>query len=178
MATPTTPASKTPAPTTPGPATAAPHPAAPPPTAGRGAQDLLRTVLRIDSWGTAAFGVVLLAGGSALSGPLGLPTTWSVPFGIAMLGGAAALALIAGYPRIPARLTQTVIAANTLSCLALLLLPFTNALPLTTPGTAFLLIGAVVVAVFAALEYRGYCRGGGRGSRSARATTAPPAPSG
>ncbi|MEI5132359.1 hypothetical protein RB199_09485 [Streptomyces libani] len=168
MATPTTPASKTPgpkppAPTTPGPATAAPHPAAPPPAAGRGAQDLLRTVLRIDSWGTAAFGVVLLAGGSALSGPLGLPTTWSVPFGIAMLGGAAALALIAGYPRIPARLTQTVIAANTLSCLALLLLPFTNALPLTTPGTAFLLIGAVVVAVFAALEYRGYCRGGRAG---------------
>ncbi|MGY5124035.1 hypothetical protein [Streptomyces nigrescens] len=153
MATPTTPA-----PMTPGPAPAAPRPAAGRPTPG-----LLRTVLRIDSWSTAAFGVVLLAGGSALSGPLGLPTTWSVPFGIAMLGGAAALALIAGYPCIPAHLTRTVIAANTLSCLALLLLPFTDALPLTTPGTVFLLIGAAVVAVFAALEYRGYCGGGRAG---------------
>ncbi|MGW3007428.1 hypothetical protein ACWC9R_01110 [Streptomyces sp. NPDC001219] len=116
----------------------------------------LRTALRIDSWSTAAFGVVLLAAGSPLSGPLGLPITWSVPFGIAMLGGAAALALIAGYPRIPARLTLTVITANALSALALLLLPLTGLLPLTTLGTAFLLTGAAAVAVFAGLEYRGY----------------------
>ena len=75
-----------------------------------------------------------------------------------MLGGAAALALIAGYPRIPARLTLTVIAANTLSCLALLLLPFTDALPLTGLGTAFLLVGALVVALFAELEYLGHRR--------------------
>ncbi|MEK8142867.1 hypothetical protein NKH18_13805 [Streptomyces sp. M10(2022)] len=69
------------------------------PAADSAAPDLLRISLRIDSWSTAVFGVVMLVGSELLSGPLGLPKTWSIPFGIAMLGGAAALALIAGYPR-------------------------------------------------------------------------------
>ncbi|MFI2263084.1 hypothetical protein [Streptomyces tubercidicus] len=142
--------------------TPAARPAAEHPTPGhpdRPTPNLLRTALRTDSWSTAAFGVFLLAAGGPLSGPLGLPTTWSIPFGIAMLGGAASLALIAGYPRIPTHLTLTVITANTLSSLALLLLPFTGLLPLTGLGTTFLLIGALVVAAFAALEYGGYRRG-------------------
>ncbi|WHM41017.1 hypothetical protein [Streptomyces sp. BPTC-684] len=122
------------------------------------APDLLRTTLRIDSWSTAAFGVFLLAGAKWLSGPLGLPVAWAVPFGIAMLGGAAALALIAGYPRIPARLAAAVVVGNTLSCAALVVLPFTDVIPLTAAGTAFLLVGALVVAVFAEAEFVGYRR--------------------
>ncbi|GAA2382616.1 hypothetical protein GCM10010420_00690 [Streptomyces glaucosporus] len=116
---------------------------------------LLRTVLRVDGWSTALFGVVLLAGGGLLDGPLGLPLAWSVPFGVAMLGGAAALGLIAGYPRIPPRLSAAVVAGNALSCAALLILTFSGALPLTGPGTAFMLTGAAVVAVYAGLEYAG-----------------------
>lgn len=125
---------------------------------GGGSQDRLRTVLRIDGWSTGAFGVVLLAGGKALGEPLGLPTSWSVPFGVAMLGGAAALGLIAGYPRIPARLALTVVAGNALSCLAILVLLAVGAMPLTGPGVAFMLVGAVVVAVYAVLEYLGHRR--------------------
>ncbi|MER5968377.1 hypothetical protein ABT112_01270 [Streptomyces sp. NPDC002055] len=138
------------------------------PAAGGATPDLLRTSLRIDSWGTAAFGVLLLVGSPWLDGPLGLPASWSVPLGIAMLGGAAALALIAGYPRIPERLSATVVVANALSCPLLLLLAFSDLVPLTAAGTVFLVIGAVVVAVFAELEFVGHRRARGDG-RSAPA---------
>jgi hypothetical protein len=87
-----------------------------------GTSDLLRGSLRIDGWGTAVFGVVMLVGGQWLTGPLGLPSAWFVPVGIAMLGGAAALGLIAGYPRIPPRLAGCAIAGNALSGLAILTL--------------------------------------------------------
>ncbi|MEV5596810.1 hypothetical protein [Streptomyces sp. NPDC052496] len=125
---------------------------------GTGRADLLRTVLRTDSWSTAAFGVFLLAGSKALSAPFGIPTAWSVPIGIAMLGGAAALALIAGYPRIPTGPAAAVIAGNALSFLAMLLLTFSGLLPLTGLGTVFLVTGAVVVAGYAVLEYVGLRR--------------------
>ncbi|MET8681883.1 hypothetical protein ABZW18_30970 [Streptomyces sp. NPDC004647] len=126
--------------------------------AGSAAPDLLRTSLRIDSWNTAAFGVIMLAGSKWLSDPLGLPTTWSVPFGIAMLGGAAALGLIVGYPRIPSGLAATVVVVNAVSCVGLILLAFTGVLPLTGLGSAFMVVGAVVVAVFAELEFIGLRR--------------------
>lgn len=128
------------------------------PAADSAASDLLRTSLRIDSWSTAVFGVVMLVGSTWLSDPLGLPTAWSIPFGIAMLGGAAALALIAGYPQIPPRLAATVVVGNLLSCVALLLLAFTGAIPLTGLGVAFMVVGAVVVAIFAELELVGLRR--------------------
>ncbi|WP_246080597.1 hypothetical protein [Nonomuraea mesophila] len=119
----------------------------------------LRLILRIDGWSTAVFGVVMLAAGPALSGPLGLPTAWSVPFGVAMLGGAAALGLIAGYPRIPPRHAAFVVAGNALSCVALLLLAFSGLIPLTGLGVAFLLAGALVVAVYAARSNSPACAG-------------------
>jgi len=129
-------------------------------TVDDGAADPLRRILRIDGWSTAVFGVVLLAAGQPLSGLLGLPTAWSVPFGVAMLGGAAALGLIAGHPRIPVRYVVMVITGNTLSCAALVVLAFARVMPLTVWGVAFLLTGAVVVATYAGLEFRGLRRAG------------------
>ncbi|MDF2707960.1 MAG: hypothetical protein K0R62_3612 [Nonomuraea muscovyensis] len=120
--------------------------------------DLLHRVLRIDGWSTAVFGVVLLAGAVPLREPLGLPTSWSVPFGVAMLGGAAALGLIAGHPRISVRHAACAVAGNAVSCVALLALVFSGVLPLTGLGVVFMLSGAAVVAVYAALEYAGLRR--------------------
>ncbi|WP_040688384.1 hypothetical protein [Nocardia vinacea] len=122
--------------------------------------DYLRTVLRLDGWGTGVFGVVMLAGAAALSGPLGLPTAWSIPFGVAMVGGGLALLLIAGYPDLVPGHTVAVIRVNVVSALALVVLPFSGLLDLTGLGVAFLLIGAVWVAVFAALEASGVRRAG------------------
>ncbi|WP_211370217.1 hypothetical protein [Nonomuraea turkmeniaca] len=78
--------------------------------------------------------------------------------GVAMLGGAAALGLIAGYPRIPVRYVVLVIAGNTLSCAALALLMVARVMPLTGFGMEFTLAGAVVVAVYAGLEFLGLRR--------------------
>ncbi|PSK95970.1 hypothetical protein CLV63_113133 [Murinocardiopsis flavida] len=133
------------------------------PAVGGTGSELLRTILRVDGWSTGVFGAVMLAGAVSLSGPLGLPTSWSIPFGVAMLGGAAALALIAGYPRIPVRLAATVVAGNALSGAALLVITFTGIVPLTGLGIAFMVVGALVVAVFAGFEYFGLRRAQGAG---------------
>ncbi|WP_188192563.1 hypothetical protein [Nonomuraea sp. SYSU D8015] len=128
------------------------------PVADGNGSDLLRRILRIDGWSTAVFGVVMLALAQPLSGPLGLPTAWSIPFGVAMLGGAVALVLIAGYPRIPARHVAFVVAGNGLSGVALVALAFADVIPLTGLGVAFMLVGALVVAVYAGLELIGLRR--------------------
>ncbi|MER7789554.1 hypothetical protein [Streptomyces sp. NPDC097640] len=120
--------------------------------------DLLRTTLRVDSWSTGAFGVVMLAGATWFDGLLGLPVSWSVALGIAMLGGAAVLALIAGYERIPARPAGAVVVVNTLSCVGLVVLACTDVVGLTGLGRAFMVVGAVVVAVFGEFEFVGLRR--------------------
>ncbi|MEU1956466.1 hypothetical protein [Nocardia rhamnosiphila] len=120
--------------------------------------DLLRRTLRLDGWGTGAFGVLMLAGAVPLQDPLGFPTSWSVPFGVAMLGGALVLLLIAGYPVVSPRHATGVVAFNSLCVLGLLALPFSGLLELTGAGVAFVLIGALIVAAFAALEYAGLRR--------------------
>ncbi|MGY0058466.1 hypothetical protein ACWY4P_18260 [Streptomyces sp. LZ34] len=120
--------------------------------------DLLRTTLRVDSWSTAVFGVVMLVGATSFDGLLGLPVSWSVAFGIAMLGGAAVLALIAGYPRIPTRLGAAVVVVNTLSCVGLVVLACTDVVELTGLGRAFMVVGAVAVAAFGEFEFVGLRR--------------------
>ncbi|GAJ86231.1 hypothetical protein NBRGN_107_00250 [Nocardia brasiliensis NBRC 14402] len=110
--------------------------------------------------GTGVFGAVLLAGAPALRDPLGLPTAWSVPFGVAMLGGALALLLIAGYPEIPFGQACAVVAVNALSAMGMVVLALSGLIGLTGLGVAFLLVGAGVVATFAAVEYTGIRRAG------------------
>jgi hypothetical protein len=122
--------------------------------------DFLRTVLRLDGWGTGAFGIVMLAGAAALSGPLGLPTAWSIPFGVAMVGGGIALLLIAGYPELVPGHASAVVGVNAVSAVALVALAFSGVIDLTGLGVVFLLIGAVWVAIFAVLEARGVRRAG------------------
>lgn len=120
--------------------------------------DLLRRVLRVDGWGTGAFGILMLAAAAPLRDPLGLPTSWSIPFGVAMVGGGLVLLLIAGYPVISRRYATAVVAVNTVSVLGMLVLAASGLLPLTAAGVVFLLAGAAVVAVFAAVESLGLRR--------------------
>lgn len=120
--------------------------------------DLLRRVLRVDGWGTGAFGILMLATAVPLRDPLGLPTSWSLPFGVAMVGGGLVLLLVAGYPVISRQYATAVVAVNTVSVLGMLALAGSGLLPLTAAGVAFLLAGAAVVAVFAAVECLGLRR--------------------
>ncbi len=87
-----------------------------------------------------------------------MPVAFSVAFGIYQIGGAAALALIAGYPVIPDGLAWTVVAVNAASAVACVVVAFGDMVSLTGFGVAFMLIGALIVTVYAALEYSGLRR--------------------
>ncbi|GGX47870.1 hypothetical protein [Streptomyces chryseus] len=119
---------------------------------------LLRLVLRVDSVSTAVMGVVLIAAVGPLGSATGMPVAFSVGFAIYQLGGAAALALVAGYPVIPSGLVWAVIAVNALSAVACVVVAFGDMVPLTGFGVVFMLAGALIVAVYAALEYAGLRR--------------------
>lgn len=117
---------------------------------------LLPTALRVDGWSTGIFGIAMVVSAPLLRDPLGLPVPVSLLFGAAMLTGGAALLVIAR--RGPARFATAVIAANALSAIGMTALAYADVLALTTSGTAFLLVGAALVATFAAIEYVGLRR--------------------
>ncbi|MBK0373842.1 MULTISPECIES: hypothetical protein [Streptomyces] len=132
-------------------------PAAPPASAADPAR-FLRLVLRVDSVSTAVMGLVLVAAAAPLGSLTGMPVAFAVGFGIFQLGGAASLALIAGYPVIPLALARTVVAVNAVCAVGCLVTAFADVVPLNGTGVVFLLIGAVIVAVYTALQYTGLRR--------------------
>lgn len=132
-------------------------PAAPPASAADPAR-FLRLVLRVDSVSTAVMGLVLVAAAAPLGSLTGMPVAFAVGFGIFQLGGAASLALIAGYPVIPLALARTVVAVNAVCAVGCLVTAFADVVPLNGTGVVFLLIGAVIVAVYTVLQYTGLRR--------------------
>ncbi|MFD5177130.1 hypothetical protein ACFWM1_15055 [Nocardia sp. NPDC058379] len=110
----------------------------------------LTTVLRVDGWSTALFGVVLTVSAPLLREPLGLPTPLSLLFGVVLVAGGAALLAIAR--RGPHRYARPVVAVNAASALGMTALACSGLLPLTGLGVGFLLTGAALVAMYAALE--------------------------
>ncbi|MFJ6444459.1 hypothetical protein [Streptomyces sp. NPDC091649] len=127
---------------------------APAPDAAR----FLRLVLRVDSVSTAVMGVVLVAAAVPLGSATGMPVVFCVAFGIFQIGGAASLALVAGYPVIPPALARTVVAVNSLCAVGCAVTAFAGFVPLNGFGVVFLLIGALIVAVYTALQYTGLRR--------------------
>ncbi|MFJ2024514.1 hypothetical protein ACIODW_12015 [Streptomyces sp. NPDC087897] len=128
------------------------------PSPATDAARFLRLVLRVDSASTAVMGLVLVAAAAPLGSLTGMPVAFAVAFGIFQLGGAACLALIAGYPVIPAALARTVVAVNAVCATGCLVTAFADVMPLNGTGVVFLLIGAVIVAVHTGLQYTGLRR--------------------
>ncbi|WP_097869785.1 hypothetical protein [Streptomyces sp. rh34] len=124
----------------------------------RDAARFLRLVLRVDSVSTAVMGVVLVAAAGPLGSATGMPVSFAVAFGIFQIGGAASLALIAGYPVIPPALARTVVAVNALCAVGCVVTAFADFVPLNGFGVVFLLIGALIVTVYSALQYTGLRR--------------------
>ncbi|MGS2809844.1 hypothetical protein [Nocardia sp. MW-W600-9] len=116
-------------------------------------RDPLPAVLRVDGWSTALFGVGLTLCAPLLRTPLGLPTALSLLFGAVMITGGAALLSLAR--RGPHRYGRLVVAVNAASAVGMTALAGSGLLPLTALGIGFLLTGAVLVAIFAALEFAG-----------------------
>ncbi|MFF7007666.1 hypothetical protein ACFY9Y_09310 [Streptomyces fimicarius] len=118
----------------------------------------LRLVLRVDGVSTAVMGVVLIAAAAPLGSATGMPVAFAVAFGVFQIGGAACLALIAGYPVIPPALARTVVAVNALCAVGCVVMAFADFMPLNGFGTVFLMIGALIVTVYTALQYMGLRR--------------------
>lgn len=121
------------------------------PTASRAAAR--RRLLVLDGAVSGASGAVLLAGATALDGPLGASTALLVGLGAFFLPYAASLAVLVrlGSPVIPVRLVGV---GNLSWCVLGIVLVATDALGLATPGDAFGVAQALVVGVLGALQLR------------------------
>ncbi|MCP9957568.1 MULTISPECIES: hypothetical protein [Streptomyces] len=118
----------------------------------------LRTVLRVDGVSTAVTGAVLVAAAGPLGTATGMPVAFSVVFGVLQLCGAAVLLGIARRPVPRPPLVRGVVAVNGVSAVACAAVAFGGVLPLSGFGVVFMSAGALVVAVYAVLEWAGLRR--------------------
>ena len=119
---------------------------------------LLRLALKLDAVATGALAVLGLAAASLLDGLLGTPASLLWPIGLALLVYAAAIWVIGTRPRISRPAAWSAVVLNLLWVAASVATVLAGWLPLTTLGTAFVLIQAVAVLVFADLQYLGLRR--------------------
>ena len=123
--------------------------------AGAGDQGrLLRRSLLLDAVASGAMGVLLAAGGALLDDPLGIPAAVLVPVGGFLLAYAAGLWLLGSRPRPSRPAVRMVVAGNLLWVVAVVAGWWSP----TGAGTAFLLLQAAAVAVFAELQVTGLRR--------------------
>ncbi|MFI1826039.1 hypothetical protein ACH41E_06225 [Streptomyces sp. NPDC020412] len=119
---------------------------------------MLRLVVRVDGVSTAVMAAILIVAAGPLGDLTGMPAAFTYGFGAYQLAGAAVLLLIARLPVIRPVIARTVITVNLLSGVGCVALAFADPLSLTDFGFVFLLVGAVVVTVYAALEQVGLRR--------------------
>ncbi|TWD80943.1 hypothetical protein FB561_2041 [Kribbella amoyensis] len=113
----------------------------------------LTQVLRLDAVASGGLGVLLLAAGWALDGPLGLPLGLSLGAGAFLLLWAAALLMIGRGPALNRTAVTEVIVVNVAWVIASLALLFL--VDLTGLGIAFVIAQAAAVGLFAELQLTG-----------------------
>ena len=117
----------------------------------------LRLALRLDAVATGAGGLLCLAGGSALDGPLGIPFVLLAAVG-ALLILFAAFVWVAGSRRTSGRAVWTIIAINAAYATGCVAVVATGLFSLTALGVSFVLVQAAAVALFAILQLIGLRR--------------------
>jgi hypothetical protein len=118
----------------------------------------LRRVLMADAATSGAMGLLLLAAGGILERQLGGPAWLLNLSAVVLLPFAGLLIYLATRERIAAPAVWAVIAANLIWVADSLLLVLSGWVALTTLGIAFIVAQAIVVAIFAELEYVGLRR--------------------
>lgn len=116
----------------------------------------LRRALLADAVASAATGLLMAAGAGVLDGLLGLPTALLREAGILLLPYAALVGWLGTRARLPEAVVWTVIIGNvawTAASIGLFVLLAPTAL-----GYAFVIAQAVVVGLFAELQYIGLRR--------------------
>jgi hypothetical protein len=128
---------------------------------------LLRVALKLDAVVTGANGLAYLAFADLLDGPLGLPVELLRPVGAFLLVFAGLVWLVASRPAVSRPAVLAVIDANALWAVASVVLVATDAFTPTTGGAVWMVLQALVVGAFAALQAMGLrrepARGAGRG---------------
>ena len=114
--------------------------------------DPVRTALRLDAVVTGANGAAYLAAAPLLTDLLGVPSGALRGLSAALLVFSAGVWLVAARPRVSGAATEVVVGANLLWAAASVAAVVTDRFPLTTAGTAWVLLQAAVVAGFAALQ--------------------------
>jgi hypothetical protein len=122
---------------------------------------LLRFAFLADAAGSGAVGLLMLAGGGALSPVLGLPAALLQAAGAVCLGWAALMAWMGRRDALPGWSVWAVIGLNLVWVADSLLLLASGWVAPTGLGTAFVLAQAVAVLGFAALQWAGLRRSPG-----------------
>jgi hypothetical protein len=125
---------------------------------------LLRQALLADAVISGASALLMLGGAGLLTGLLGLPPTLLRAAGLVLLPYVAFVGWLGTRPAMPSLAVWAVVTLNGLWAVGCLELMLTGSVAPTSLGVAFLLIQAVTVLVFSALQYVGLMR-----SRSAAA---------
>lgn len=118
----------------------------------------LRLALKLDAVATGALAVLGLAAAPLLDSMLGTPSSLLLPVGLFLLVFAAAVWLIGTRPQVSRVAAWSVVALNLLWVVGSVAAVVAGWLPLTTLGTAFVLVQAVAVLVFADLQILGLRR--------------------
>ncbi|HEX5830037.1 MAG TPA: hypothetical protein VFY16_03580 [Gemmatimonadaceae bacterium] len=113
----------------------------------------LRTVLLLDAAATSATGLLLAVGAGPLAPVLGLPAGLLRGAGVVLLPFAAALAWLATRPGVMRRAVWTIVVANLLWVVDSALLLLGGWFDPTQLGHAFVSAQALVVALFAGLQW-------------------------
>jgi len=119
---------------------------------------LLSRALKADAVASAASGLLMFAGAGILDGIAGLPTALLRYAGLFLLPYAALVGWMGFRASLPRWLVWTVILGNTAWAAESVLLAFSGWVQPTGPGIAFILAQALVVALFAGLQFLGLQR--------------------
>ena len=134
----------------------------------QGRYPALDKALWLDAAATGAMGALLLLGAGVIDGLLGIPSLALRWAGGVLVPYAGLLVWAARQPRAPRPVLWLIVGGNIAWSVASVLLVLGGWLALTSLGTALVLAQAMVVALFAVLEYQGM-----RGGMPALASAAP-----
>lgn len=115
----------------------------------------LRRVLLADAAAAAAAGLLMTAAAGLLSGPLGLPVALLQAAGLLLLPFAAFIGWLATRSHMSRGAVWTVVVANAIWAVDSVLLLFSGWITPTAAGQAFIIGQALLVGLFAELEYFG-----------------------
>jgi hypothetical protein len=122
---------------------------------------LLRLAFMADAAGSGAVGLLMLAGGAALSPPLGLPSALLQAAGAICLGWGALMFWMGRRDALPAWSVWAVVGLNLVWATDSVLLLASGWVAPTGFGTAFVLAQAAAVLGFTALQWAGLRRSQG-----------------